>query len=211
MELSHAYEILVKDNTKAFVQTIDGRILDLHVYAQLQTSQKAISVYPGSFNPLHYGHKDIFEIMSEPVGASYSCRYTPVFETSITRWGKSSLSLEELEERLKQFVGFAPIIITNLARFVDKTGLLRTHFSNIKFQIGVDTLRRMIENDYGLLGIQGIAADFVIHERITNGTKESYWTFFSDPYKRAINCLPGPERSVESMSISSTEIRNRAK
>jgi hypothetical protein len=202
MKLSNAYEILVKDNTQAFVQTMGGEILTLAQYKKMVSWNFWAQVYPGSFNPLHDGHKDIFNLMK----STHSDR---LFETSITRWDKPVLSHDDLENRLKQFVDYAPIIITNVARFVDKAGLLRRYFHSVRFHIGMDTLKRMFENDYGLLGFQGIHAEFVVHERIVNGTHETLSSFFASPESQPVNCVPGPPRDIKSMSISSTEIRNR--
>ena len=171
--LFQVYNRLLKNSNEAYVQTAQGQYFALDVYAKEYGltlpagNESNVSIYPGSFNPLHRGHKDIYDIMQKQ---NYvEC----LFETSITCRGESELSLEDLRNRVRQFINYAPIVITNLARFVDKTDLFLQYFDNVQFHIGMDAFKRMVEHDYGASGVQEFPAEFIVHERIVDGKLET--------------------------------------
>lgn len=198
MDISHLHSELLENNSRIFVQTPDG-VLQSMAQHRRNLANPWIQIYPGSFNPLHSGHKNIWELIQTKTTVSY-------FEISITNWDKPTLLIEELQQRLSQFTDFAPVIITNVSRFADKAGVLRPYFNSIKFHLGFDTFKKVLDHN-GIVGMQGMAAEFVIHERITKGKHETFDGLTKT--KKPSNCFAGPSnRSVESLSTSSTQIRN---
>lgn len=213
MKLSEVYKKLIEDSSSLFLQTKEGELVEITQFpsrTEPLTGISSLHVYCGSFNSLHIGHKDIYKYMEN--WANQNGYTEAVYETSINRWEKPELSIEDLENRLAQFVDYAPILITNVARFIDKAGLFRKHFHHIRFHIGIDTFTRMVEHDYGVLGLSGIHADFIVHERIVDGEKKSLKTIYPNQEICPVNCTPAKyNRTLESLSISSTTIRNEVK
>lgn len=192
MDISSAYASLLANPREAYVQTTEGDIISWRQWVNLN-KYKSIYVYPGSFNPLHEGHRSIYSMMGQDA----------LFETSVTRWKKEPLSLEDLETRLGQFVGYAPVVITNVARMIDKIAVLRGCIEMV-FEIGIDTLTRMVD-DYGEIGIGGLGSRFIVYDRVVDGMVKTLHTELKViPW----NCMRGNIRSVELMKVSSTAIRN---
>jgi hypothetical protein len=99
---------------------------------------KPPALLPGSFNPLHRGHVAL-------AGAA-SCRLgVPVhFELSVTNADKAELTPEEVERRVAQFAGLAPVWVTRAPVFERKADL----FPGAAFVMGHDTAVRVIDPTY---------------------------------------------------------------
>lgn len=204
--LNDLYDALLENPYQIFIQFPDGHLGARHEIRRLALSDDtdwfgAFTVYPGSFNPLHAAHRAMFD-NSAP--KNHTCK---VFEISICRVGKQPLSVEELAERLQQFIGYAPIIVTNAALFTEKCAVLSTLDTNVtaRFIVGMDTYQRMIDA-YGQLGLVGLRGEFVVFDRILNGKKMSL-----DPSVHIL-CV-NVDRSdyqlpEELQEVSSTKIRN---
>jgi hypothetical protein len=108
--------------------------------------------------------------------------------------------VDELKTRLKQFVGYAPVMVTNVAKFVEKAGVLRKAPS-VHFHVGADTISRILEHA-SAQEVEGFNCQFVVYERIMNVAK----VVISDKLPR--NCKRGPAIPEDKMSLSSTAIRN---
>lgn len=204
MGLSFAaiHEALIADPSLFFIQLIDGEIVPGKGAWLWRRSAEVIHVYPGSFNPLHDGHKAIYQ------AADYKARYREVwgaayYELSINRFDKAPVSAEELGLRLRQFVGHAPVIITNVAKFSEKAGVLRGHHKTV-FHVGADTITRLLAHS-SPIEVAGLNCEFVYYDRLVNGTRVAF------PNKMPVNCSRGPEISEELMGISSTALRNAGK
>lgn len=102
-----------------------------------------VNIIPGSFNPLHEGHKAIFSTVSR----LYKTKGTnPIFELCICPKDKSRLLVTELKERLEQFT--SPVIITNQPLLAQKNYEIKSNLQCIKkdcnFHIGADNLVRLL-------------------------------------------------------------------
>lgn len=210
--ISDIHEELLANPSSVFVQTKEGTLIPFREWTGLPLYSQ-LHVYAGSFNPLHDGHKAIYKNM--PVGnycndgGYYSFSGivhagkvigTSLFELSINRFDKPPVSVHELEQRLSQFVGYAPVLITNVAKFSEKAGVLRGNYK-VVFHVGADTITRLL-NHSSIQEVAGMNCDFVYYERIMNGTKVAL------SQNMPCNCRKGAEISEELMKISSTALRN---
>jgi hypothetical protein len=99
---------------------------------------RPLAVLPGSFNPLHAGHLGLARAASLRLGVSVA------FELSAANVDKPELSHEEVERRVKQFVGLGTVWITQAATFELKADL----FPGAAFILGHDTAVRLIDVRY---------------------------------------------------------------
>jgi nicotinamide mononucleotide (NMN) deamidase PncC len=90
---------------------------------------------PGSFNPLHAGHRRLAETAARIVGAEAG------FELTVVNADKPPLPKEEVRRRLAQFVWLAPVWLTRVPTFVEKAEL----FPGAVFVVGADTAARIVQ------------------------------------------------------------------
>ena len=90
---------------------------------------------PGSFNPLHEGHRGIAAV------AARRLQLTPAYEVSVVNVEKPPLAEPDVRARLAQFAGSEPVWLTRAPTFVEKARL----FGNVTFAVGVDTAARVIQ------------------------------------------------------------------
>lgn len=195
MKLENIYKLLCEDPTEAFVQTTTGDYVSFLKWA-VNYGGLNLHLYPGSFNPLHDAHREIYSIMS-------SDDELALFELSIHRFDKPELTLEDLRNRLAQFVDYAPVLITNSAKFSEKVGLIAKYF-NVVMHVGQDTIQRLLIHS-SKLEVQGLNCEFRIYNRIVGGNVPKRFTRHELPY----NCHYGKDLPEELMKLSSTAIRNK--
>ena len=103
-----------------------------------------IVIYPGSYNPLHQAHREIYHL-------AHKITELPVFyELSVTNSYKPNMDYVDLENRFKQFDNNGwrnAVILTKAPRFVDKVNLLKKHFNpkQIIIVVGADTWERVYD------------------------------------------------------------------
>jgi len=99
---------------------------------------RPMALLPGSFNPLHIGHRQLAAI----VAGRWNCEVH--FELSIANVDKPDLPAEEVERRVAQFRGLAPVWVTRAPTFAEKAHL----FPGTAFIIGHDTAVRLFDVKY---------------------------------------------------------------
>src|SRR2546428_5593995 len=105
----------------------------------LSTKEKTgIGVLPGSFNPLHDGHRKLAKTAAQIVEADV------LFELSVTNVDKTEIGENEVLRRIEQFFGYSSIAITRAATFLIKANL----FKNSTFIVGYDTAERILSPRY---------------------------------------------------------------
>ena len=189
MNYSELYKTIRRD--PSVVGVYDG-MKDEYYYLLDKEELKNSSIISGSFNPIHDSH-----------WAFYNKTKKTFFEISLSRWGKEFLEEDELKNRLQQFKGKASVLITNAPRFITKAGLF--HSLNIVYLMGADTMQRMVD-DYGEVGIAGIAGSFFVRDRIVKGIRLTKELVFVSglPY----NVTWESDIPENLLSINSTDIRN---
>jgi nicotinamide mononucleotide (NMN) deamidase PncC len=93
---------------------------------------------PGSFNPLHEGHRRLADVAARLENAPAA------FELSVTNVDKPALTDAEVTRRLRQFMWRAPVWLTRAPTFVEKARL----FPGAAFVVGYDTAVRVISPAY---------------------------------------------------------------
>jgi nicotinic acid mononucleotide adenylyltransferase/nicotinamide mononucleotide (NMN) deamidase PncC len=94
-------------------------------------------IFPGSFDPLHDGHRLMARIAEEIAERPLS------YELSIANVDKPPLDYQEIESRAAQFRG-QPLWLTRAATFVEKLAI----FPQSTFVMGADTFVRLAEPKY---------------------------------------------------------------
>ena len=105
----------------------------------------ARALFPGAFDPLHAGHRQMAQLAAERLGVPVT------YEISIRNVDKPPLNFHDMRERAAQFSEDAPCF-TNAATFVEKARL----FEGVTFIVGTDTIRRIADPKY--YGAEDVAA-----------------------------------------------------
>jgi hypothetical protein len=103
-----------------------------------------VHMVPGSFNPLHSGHKLLLEQgCSHDTEQKYS---QGVYELCISNVDKDTLDKTEIVRRLEQFKSpnKYPVVLTNTPKFFQKAEL----FPGVNYSIGIDTALRLVDPYY---------------------------------------------------------------
>jgi hypothetical protein len=99
------------------------------------------ALLPGSFNPLHQGHRQLLEAARSVLGPDAVVGY----ELAVTNVDKPPLDPDTLRCRARQFVSQnEPLVVSRAPMFVDKARMLPNHV----FIIGHDTATRLVNARY---------------------------------------------------------------
>ena len=166
------------------------------------------AVLPGSFRPLHDGHIKLAEVASRITEAPLA------FELSIANVDKPPLTTSEVEERLRQFSGRWPVVLTRAPRFLEKARLL----PGCTIVLGWDTAIRLVhpryyENDEtamkaALQEIGDLGCRVLVAGRLSDGSFREL-SDVAIPVEHAHLFQAIPEAEFRS-DISSTELRGEA-
>lgn len=165
-------------------------------------------LFPGAFNPLHEGHRQMASVAQQQLGQP------AVFELSIANVDKRPLDFVDIARRVEQFAG-EPLVLTRAATFIEKAKL----YPGATFVVGADTIERIGDAKYyaaadgtpeanraEALGQLGeLECKFLVFGRLVEG---DFQTLNELDLPRALNqlCEAVPESLFRS-DVSSTELR----
>jgi hypothetical protein len=153
-----------------------------------------IHVISGTFDPLHAGHRAIYNRMSNQIAT---------FEISLVNKDKE-ISEKQLDQIIYQFFeNDLPLIITRCATYQEKIELFQSIGLCPTFHMGVDTAMRLLM-DEGKKGVEQMPADFIVYDRETLS--------LNDPLFRSripSNMARGLSLPEEVRFTSSTKLRTK--
>lgn len=164
-----------------------------------------VTLFSGSFNPLHHGHRQLAQIVTRRLGQ-------PVyFELPLLNADKAPVAPADIRRRLAQFADYAPVLLTRAPLFEQKARL----FPHTIFVIGVDTAARLIEPRFydhsrtkmidSLAAIRRAGCRFLVAGRAQGDRFVTLrHLLLPDGYRELFEEIPETEFRVD---ISSTEIR----
>lgn len=165
-------------------------------------------VFPGSFNPLHAGHRELAAVAARRSGGAVH------FELSVRNVDKPDLAADDVSRRLAQFVGYAPVWVTRAATFAEKVEL----FPGAAFVLGWDTAVRLIDpryyagdvgrRDEALRKLHDRGARIVVGGRVDRDGVFRVWegADLDDEFRRLFDVIPEGEFRVD---LSSTQMRDQ--
>lgn len=191
-------ELVVRPLESAIKIYPEGRIVQLRPNTPPAGEYPYVDILSGSFKPLHTAHKFVYDNIASG---------NKTYEVSISRRNKNDYSFAQLLDCVRQFEGYAPVMVTNLPRFAEKAGFLGRQSPT--FHIGGDTLRRLLV-DHSVHFINALLCNFIVYDRYVDGQTISYNSIFE-----AVPRYLVPENVHEQLfhvpqelrSISSSEIR----
>ncbi len=178
----------------------------LNSKSNIRTTCPSGLVLPGSFNPLHVGHRRLAAIAASLLGGSVE------FELSITNVDKAPLGQREVARRASQFGRAEPLWLTRAPTFVEKAVL----FPASTFIVGADTIlrvadpryyqKRAIGRDDAISAIADARCRFLVFGRLVDGGFRTLSTLDLPP-ALAYLCEE-IEGDTFRMDLSSTDLRN---
>lgn len=108
--------------------------------------EDSITIYPGSFNPIHDAHRDL-KVLSETLTSTKT-----VFEISLVNFEKKRIDFDELNKRIQLIR--EDVIVSYDKTFVEKYNSLvknYPHLRQINFVCGIDTWDRIDKSDIAKL------------------------------------------------------------
>lgn len=163
-------------------------------------------IFPGAFNPLHWGHREMAE------EASFRLNIPVEYELSIENVDKPPLDYLEIQRRLSRFEKNESVWLTRAPTFVEKSRM----FPGATFIVGTDTIVRIGQPRYynndsatcesAIREIADNGCRFLVFPRVENVVLQSVDEVELPPSLRKL--CDGISPTEFRADISSTQLRN---
>lgn len=193
----------------AWTSLLAGEISALHFAADRPEvdHQCPEAVFPGAFNPLHYGHLRMAEIATARLGVP------TWFEISVMNVDKASIHSTQAYERVQQFQARHDVLLTRAPTFIEKARLFRAS----TFVVGADTMVRIGEaryygtcakRDAAIAELTDTGCKFLVFGRRPSEVEASFDTLSTLTLPKALAglCHEISEQDFRA-DVSSTELR----
>ena len=194
----------------AIEQLVAGKIDRVAAWAdgRLDPAAPAPGVLlPGSFNPVHDGHRRLARVAEEILQAPVA------FEISVINVDKPPLAADEVRRRVTQFVSGERVELTRAPTFLEKARLFR----GTTFVVGADTAERLVAPRYygdevhmlaALRELAGLGARFLVAVRVDAASRVHSLADTPVPSEFVPLFTAIPESRFR-VDVSSSEIRAR--
>lgn len=163
-------------------------------------------LYPGSYNPLHYGHLKAARAVEKMSGKRV------VYHVTADHPAKGTLSVEEIDRRLRQFSGIGPVLLTKGdSLYVQKA----RQFPGFGFIVGADAVLGLCDLKYyggdrqamyaALTELIELGTRFYVVGRMVNGHYMEATEAPIPPEFRHL-CIPVPGR----WDVASSQLRAKS-
>ncbi len=173
----------------------------------------AHAILSGSFHPIHAGHRELRRAAATHLDVPTS---EVAYELPVKNADKGGLGPRETRRRASQFLGYAPLILSDEPLFAGKAAL----YPNCVFVVGFDTAARVVDLRFydgeagmraALDAIRGHGCRFLVAGRAVNGKPNaSFLTLgdlvLPDGYEDLFEALPAESfrKDISSRRIRST-------
>lgn len=125
---------------KRWVRLVDG--LQEEVSYGVFPSRERLVLFPGSFNPIHQGHKDMYKASQE------FFQQQVVLELTVQNADKPPLDWMAIRDRVGALREY-PLLLTKAPKFLDKAKLaLKMGYERVAFVVGADTWKRIFDERF---------------------------------------------------------------
>ncbi|MDA1004810.1 MAG: hypothetical protein O3B31_15910 [Chloroflexi bacterium] len=153
------------------VAASEPQSVTVHADGRLAPDEPVTGVlYPGSFNPLHDGHRALAAAAGEIAAEPVTC------ELAVVNVDKPPLALDDVQRRIAPFRRERlALVLTTAPTFIEKARL----FPGVTFAIGWDTAVRLVHARYyggsehamlaALAEMRALGCHFIVGGRVVDG------------------------------------------